>query len=352
MQLEERKSVARGPVAQTGPLAQRSGAPGQLAAPDRQFERHQVADRADDPWGTVAPLHSDRRRDLGQRTVLGRPVDQPVVSAGGSGQQPRDALTQNLLADEAAERMDVPREAVGGAEQRPHAAEDLMPPHVRGTVPLLVEQLRAVAPLIVETARPRRQDRARRAIQQLPRRYSRFARISERRRSESATGEESFWATTSTRSPPRAGSAGATLPRSPSRSGNARAPPPPPRRSRVRNRASTEPRSSRRRRDSSEHQSSSSRTSSSGCPGHPPSCSAASASATIRRIAARAAADPVPLDQRLMLIGSPQHRPQHDPTEARIALRAADGVGRRAREVRDPHAEVTGARRAAHLGPW
>jgi hypothetical protein len=101
----------------------------------------------------------------------------------------------------------------------------------------------------------------------------------------------------------------------------------------------------------SEHRRSSSRMSSSGWPGQPPSRSVDSASATIARIAARA-----PAGSHSRSASGSRSSARHSirlhiiQRNREIALRSPGGVGRRARQVRDPHAEVARPDRLP-LGP-
>jgi hypothetical protein len=69
VQRQERESVPGGAVAEARSLAQRTGAPDQLTGAERKLHGHQVAERADDPGGAVAPLDVNLLGGPGDRLV-------------------------------------------------------------------------------------------------------------------------------------------------------------------------------------------------------------------------------------------------------------------------------------------
>src|SRR5438874_3893851 len=68
---QERIRVARCAVTEARALRERTGAPRQLAARERELEIEQVAERPHHPGSSVAPLHADfpRLRRLGRQPV-------------------------------------------------------------------------------------------------------------------------------------------------------------------------------------------------------------------------------------------------------------------------------------------
>src|SRR6516165_1462197 len=104
VELQQGESVAGGAVTQPGTLAERSSSPDQLAGAERERFWEQVAESADDPRGSVTPLHADLRDRFVQR---GQPIDHSLLASRHALQQSRDTAAQNIPIRVAAKCVDV-----------------------------------------------------------------------------------------------------------------------------------------------------------------------------------------------------------------------------------------------------
>src|SRR5262249_22968853 len=134
---EERVAVPSRSVAEAGALAQRPGKPCQLAARQCEILVENAGERRDDARRSVAPL----RPDLAVAVFAGLPplhlgpVGEPVLRHGQAAKRLGDTV-------DVSECEHAARKAVGGADEAPALALELLPPEPVGITPR-VEPLHA-----------------------------------------------------------------------------------------------------------------------------------------------------------------------------------------------------------------
>jgi hypothetical protein len=97
-----------------------------------------------------------------------RPVDAGTLGDGVPAQNRLDPCAELLVAEIPPQGVDVPGEAVRRAQELPDLAVDVLRPQAAAPVPLLGEERRRPAPLVVEPGHPCREHRSRRAQHELP----------------------------------------------------------------------------------------------------------------------------------------------------------------------------------------